>query len=124
MLVMVILRAFRILGVQKTRTINISLLVALFGSLGLTILIGSLYPHDRVAVAAPYATPSGHWPEINCLETEVEEGADWVRVKHRFRRGRTGRDFQTGTHYFAVGTPYQSTGNTGEYTVLLVGIDE
>ena len=32
--------------------------------------------------------------------------------------------FEAGTHYFAVGTPYQSVGNTGEYTASLTEVDE
>lgn len=77
MLIITMLRAFGILGVQKTRTINIALLVALFGALGFAILIGSLYPHDRVAMAAPHAVGNEPWLEINCLQTKVEEGEDF-----------------------------------------------
>ena len=33
-------------------------------------------------------------------------------------------DFPVGTHYFAVGTPYQSEGNTGAYTVSLDEVDD
>ncbi len=55
MLRITIRRAFRILGVRNTRTANISMLAALIGALGLAILVGSLYPHNRVAVAAPHA---------------------------------------------------------------------
>ena len=83
MLIITTRRAFRILGVQKTRTINISLLAALFGALGLAILVGSLYPHDRVAMAAPHAASSEPWLEINCLETEVEEGEDFRLVVNK-----------------------------------------
>ncbi len=70
-------RAFRILGVQKTKTIHISMLVALVGVLGLTILLGSLVSPPRTAVAAPHAVGNEPWLEINCLETEVEEGDDF-----------------------------------------------
>ena len=52
MLMIAIPRAFGMLGVRKTRTLNIGLLIALIVSLGLTIALGSLYPHNRVAVAA------------------------------------------------------------------------
>lgn len=33
-------------------------------------------------------------------------------------------DFSPGTHYFAVGTPYQSVGNTGDYMVSLLLVEE
>ena len=32
--------------------------------------------------------------------------------------------FQPGTHYFGVGTPYQSVGNTGLYEVSLVRLTD
>ena len=77
MLTLTIRRAFRNLGVQKTKTINISMLMALIGVLGLTILLGSLFAPHHVAVAAPNSVGSEPWIEINCLETEVEEGDDF-----------------------------------------------
>ena len=83
MLMITIRRAFRILRVQKTRTINISLLAALIGALGFAILVGSLYPHDRVALAAPHAVGNEPWLEINCLETVVEEGDDFRLVVNK-----------------------------------------
>ena len=33
-------------------------------------------------------------------------------------------NFSPGTHYFGVGAPYQSVGNTGKYTVSLTEVDE
>ena len=77
MLTLTIKRAFRILGVQKTKTIHISMLVALVGVLGVTILLGSLFSPPRTAVAAPHAVGNEPWLEINCLETVVEEGDDF-----------------------------------------------
>ena len=85
MLTFTIRRAFRILGVQRTRAINISMLVALIGVLGLTILLGSLFSSPRAAVAAPNAVGNEPWLEINCLETEVEEGDDFrLQVDKKF----------------------------------------
>ena len=83
MLMITIRRAFRILGVRETRTINISMLAALIGVLGLAILVGSLYPHDRVALAAPHASKYEPWLEIDCLETRVEEGDDFRLVVNK-----------------------------------------
>ena len=77
MLMIAIPRAFGMLGVRKTRTLNIGLLIALIVSLGLTIALGSLYPHNRVAVAAPHAGKYEPWLKINCLESVVEEGDDF-----------------------------------------------
>ena len=37
---------------------------------------------------------------------------------------RVFEDLQPGPHYFAVGTPYQSTGNTGEHTVFPAKVPE
>ena len=32
-------------------------------------------------------------------------------------------DFESGVHYFAVGTPYQSVGNNGPYTVSITAVE-
>ena len=85
MLRIAIRRSFRILGVRNTRTINISMLAALFAALGLAILVGSLYPHNRVAVAAPHAVGNEPWIKIVCLQKKVEEGDDFrLRVDKKY----------------------------------------
>ena len=85
MLRITIRRAFRILGVRNTRTANISMLAALIGALGLAILVGSLYPHNRVAVAAPHAVGNEPWIKIVCLQKYVEEGDDFrLRVDKKY----------------------------------------
>ena len=33
-------------------------------------------------------------------------------------------DFSIGTHYIGVGTPYQSSGNTGDYTLSLTKVED
>ena len=33
-------------------------------------------------------------------------------------------DFEPGTHYIGVGTPYQSVGNNGPYTVALTAVQD